>query len=195
MNTALLPILESAVLVVAAPLCGVALATRRFRDAAPAVTLFAVALSISAAATLVSPPSPANTMRLVLASHATLAMIGLALAAFGAWLGSVCRDPLDAAALSVSAALVAALGLFVAGPLVTDLPAPIVNAALSANPIVAAASAADVDLLRIDLLYRISPLAHRSFEYPAWYSPLALYGAVLVVSLAATARTFRKGWL
>jgi hypothetical protein len=134
-------------------------------------------------------------MRLVVTSHATLAVIGLALAAFGAWLGSACHDPLDAAALGVSTALVAALGLFAAGPLVTDLPAAIVNAALSANPIVAAASAADVDLLRIDLLYRISPLAHRSFEYPAWYSPLALYGAVLVVSLAATARTFRKGWL
>jgi hypothetical protein len=194
-TTALLPILESAVLVVAAPLCGVALATRRFRGAVPAVALFAVALAISGAATIAWSPSSATTMRLVLTSHATLAVIGLALAAFGAWLGSVCHDPLDAAALGVSAALVAALGLFAAGPLVADLPAAILNAALSANPIVAAASAADVDLLRIDLLYRISPLAHRSFEYPAWYSPLALYGAVLVVSLAATTRAFRKGWL
>ena len=194
MNTALLPILESAILVVAAPLCGVALATRRFRGAVLAAALLAVALLVSAAATLtLAGWSPAEA-RLVLVSHATLAVVGLALAAFGGWVGVSFRDPLDAAAVSAGTALVAALGLFAAGPMAADLPTPIVNAALSANPIVAAASAADVDLLRTDLLYRLSPLAHRSFDYPSWYFPLAVYGAILLVSLVAASRSMRKGW-
>lgn len=194
-NTALLPILESAVLVVAAPLCGVALAARRFRGAALAAALFAMALLVSAAGTIVLQGSPSAGARLVLVSHVTLAVIGLALAAFGGWVGVSFRDPLDAAAVSAGTALVAALGLFAAGPMAADLPTAVVNAALSANPLVAAASAADVDLLRTDLLYRVSPLAHRSFDYPSWYSPLAVYGTVLLVSLVAAARSMRKGWL
>jgi len=66
---------------------------------------------------------------------------------------------------------------------------------LIASPIVSAASAADVDLLRTDLLYRISPLAHGRFDYPAWFAPFLLYGTLLLISLAGTARALRKGWL
>ena len=193
MSTATLPILEAAILVVAAPICGVALATRRFRGALLAVVLFALALLISAGWTMALWNWSSAAARSVLVSHATLAVIGLALAALGGWFGSTLRDPLDAAGFSSSTALVAALGLFAAGPLAADLPTGIVNAALAVNPIVASASAADVDLLRTDLLYRISPLAHRRFEYPTWYSPLALYGAVLLVSVVGTARSLRKG--
>jgi hypothetical protein len=193
-NAVILPILEGAVLVVAAPLCGVALATRRFRAGLPAAALFAGLLAASAAWTLITSwgRSP-DALRAVLISHATLAVTGLALAALGGWFGCTFRDPLDAAALSAGAALVAALGLFAAGPLVADLPTAMVNAALSASPIVATASAADVDLLRTDLLYRISPLAHRRFEYPRWYSPLVWYGLLLLVSIAGTARSLRRG--
>jgi hypothetical protein len=192
-SIATLPILEAAILVVAAPLCGVALATRRFRGALLAVVLFGFALLISAGWTMAWWNWSSGAARSVLVSHATLAVIGLALAALGGWFGSTLRDPLDAAGFSSSTALVATLGLFAAGPLAADLPTGIVNAALAANPIVASASAADVDLLRTDLLYRISPLAHRRFDYPTWYSPLALYGAVLLVSVAGTVRSLRKG--
>jgi hypothetical protein len=192
-STATLPILESAVLVVAAPLCGVALATRRFRGAWPAAVLFAVTLAISAVLTIASRAWVAEAVRTALISHATLAVTGFALAALGAWLGSALRDPLDAAALSTGAAIAAALGLFALGPLGADLPTTIVNAALAASPIVANASAANVDLLRTDLLYRISPLAHGRFDYPTWYAALALYGAVLLISLAGTARSLRRG--
>jgi hypothetical protein len=152
------------------------------------VVLFGLALLISAGWTMALWNWSSAAARSVLVAHATLAVIGLALAALGGWFGSTWRDPLDAAAFSSSTALVAALGLFAAGPLAADLPTGIVNAALAANPIVASASAADIDLLRTDLLYRISPLAHRRFEYPTWYSPLALYGAVLLVSVVGTAR-------
>lgn len=192
MTIALLPILESAVLVVVAPIAGVVLVTRRLRGVIPTAALFAVALLVSAAAMIASSGSPAAAMWFVLTAHVTLGLIGLALAALGVWLGSVCRDPLDAAALGVGGALVAALGLFAAGPLASNLPTTILNAALSANPIVATASAADIDLLRFDLLYRISPLAHGSFEYPSWYAPLALYGGLLIASGVATARISRK---
>ncbi len=182
-------------LVAVAPVCGVALATRRFRGAVPAAAAFALALLVSAGWTMASWDWSTAAAAGVLASHATLAVIGLALAALGAWFGSTLRDPLDAAAFSGGAALVAALGLFAAGPLAADLPTGIVNAALSVSPIVSVASAANVDLLRTDLLYRISPLAHLRFEYPAWNSPLLLYGVVLLVSVAGTARSLRKGWL
>jgi hypothetical protein len=192
-STAILPILEAAVLVVAAPLCGVALATRRFRGGMAAAALFALLLAASAAWTLTSWGRSPDALRAVLLSHATLAVTGLALAALGGWFGSTFRDPLDAAALSAGAALVAALGLFAAGPLVADLPTGIVNAALSASPIVATASAADVDLLRTDLLYRVSPLAHRRFEYPRWYSPLVWYGMLLLVSIAGIVGSLRRG--
>lgn len=193
MNIVILPILEAAILVVAAPLCGVALALRRFRDGRRAASWFVALLVASAAGTLAVGGWSPDAVRGVLLSHATLGVTGLALAALGAWLGSTFHDPLDAAAFSTGAALVAALGLFALGPLGSDLSTGIVNAALSASPIVSVAWATNVDLLRIELLYRISPLAHRQFEYPVWYSPLLWYGTLLLVSVAGTARSLRKG--
>ena len=193
-TTTTLPIFEAAVLVVAAPLCGVALAVRRLRGAALAAAIFAAALTVSALWTILALGWSAAGGR-VFVSYATVGTIGFALAALGAWFGSVWRDPLDAAAFSVGLAVLAAFGIFAAGPLAADLPTPIVNAALIASPIVSAASAADVDLLRTDLLYRISPLAHGRFDYPSWFAPLAAYGTLLLISLAGTARAMRKGWL
>jgi hypothetical protein len=193
-TTATLPIFEAAVLVVAAPLCGVALAVRRLRGVVPAAALFAAALTASALWTIAALGWSAAGGR-ALVSHATVGTIGCALAALGAWFGSVWRDPLDAAAYSVGIALLATFGIFAAGPLAADLPTPVLNAALIASPIVSAASAADVDLLRTDLLYRISPLAHGRFDYPAWFAPLLMYGTLLLVSLAGTARALRKGQL
>jgi hypothetical protein len=190
-NPALLPIVEASVLVVAAPLCGVALAVRRFRGAIPAAVLFGLALLVSAIWTMLASGPSSESIPTTLVSHATLAVAGLALAALGGWFGAACRDPLDAAAWSGAAAL----AVFAAGPLAGDLPTSVVNAALLASPIVSTASAANVDLLRTDLLYRISPLAHGRFEYPLWYSALAVYGAVLLISVAGTARSLRKGWL
>lgn len=193
MTTATLPIFEAAVLVVAAPLCGVALA-RRLRGTAPAAALFVAALTVSALWTLGVLGWSAAGGR-VLVSYTTVGTVGFALAALGAWFGSIWSDPLDAAALSVGSALVAAFGIFAAGPLAANLPTAVVNAALMASPIVSTASAADVDLLRTDLLYRISPLAHGRFDYPSWFAPLAAYGTLLLISLAGTARALRKGWL
>jgi hypothetical protein len=60
----------------------------------------------------------------------------------------------------------------------------LVNAALLASPVVAAASAADIDLLRGDPLYRFSPIAHSQFDYPAWPAACATYAAIAVVCFA-----------
>jgi hypothetical protein len=190
-SNAILPILEAAVVVAVAPLVGVALATRRLRGTARAAGFFVALLVASAAWGLRVRGWSAEAVPTVLLSHATLAVSGVALAAFGTWLGSTFRDPLDAAAVSTSAALLAAVGLVAAGPIAVDLPTGLVNLALSASPIVSTASAANVDLLRTDLLYRISPLAHQRFEYPSWYSGLAWYGALLAISVARTARSSR----
>jgi len=193
-NTAMLPVFEAAVLVVVAPLCGVALAVRRLRGAVPAATLFAATLVLSGVWTTVALGWSAAGGR-ALVSYATVGTIGFALAALGTWFGSFWRDPLDAAACSVGLALLATIGIFAIGPVAAILPTPLVNAALMASPIVSAASAADIDLLRTDLLYRLSPLAHGRFDYPAWFAPLLAYGTLLLISLAGTARALRKGWL
>jgi len=193
-TTATLPILEAVVVVVAAPIAGVALCAHRHRVASRAVGVFGFLLVASAVWTMSLWGWSAAALRIVCLSHAMLAITGLAFAALGAWCRAALRDPLDAAAVSTGAALVAAFGLFAAGPAIADLPTGIINAALSSNPIVSTASAAGVDLLRTDLLYRLSPLAHRRFEYPSWYSGLALYATLLMIFAAGTTRSLRKGW-
>ena len=91
--------------------------------------------------------------------------MALALAAWGALCG-VFSDPLDAAAFSLIVVLVAAGGLLVAGASVADLPRRLVALALTASPLVVIASAANIDIVRMDLLYQISPLAHMQVDYP-----------------------------
>jgi hypothetical protein len=126
-----------------------------------------------------------------MATHLTLGAAGLALAVFGAWCGSTFRDPLDAAACSVAVVLIATCGLFALGTLSADLPTSVVNAALLANPIVAVASAANIDLLRFEFLYQISPIAHGRFDYPAWYLAAACFSLVSLMAAAGVARARR----
>jgi hypothetical protein len=56
--------------------------------------------------------------------------------------------------------------------------APALKAALLASPVMSIATAAQVDLVRSDIWYQISPLAHVQVEYPTW-------GAVCLTYLAA----------
>jgi len=128
-----------------------------------------------------------------MASHLTLAAAALALAALGAWCGSTFLDPLDAGACSVAVALVATCGLFAAGSLVADLPTPVVNAALLTNPIIAVTSAANIDLLRSDFLYQISPIAHRHFEYPVWYLAVTCFSCISLCAAGGVVRARRLG--
>lgn len=192
MNASLF-IVEAAVVVLTAPLAGVALGSRLadrgvWAALGPPTIALAALLSLSGLATIAARGVTNETLRTALVSHTTLGAAALALGAFGALCRSAFRDPLDAAACGAGLAIVAAAGLFAAGPAVADLPTPLVNAALAANPIVATASAANIDLLRTDLLYRLSPLAHRRFDYPVWYAASAGYLAVAIICVACVAR-------
>lgn len=188
MNAAYVLIGEAAAVVVAAPLAGVALAGRRLRGLRWALIVLALFAGVSVSWTILVAHVPWPT---ALQAHLTLGAATLALGALGIWCGSAFRDPLDAAAWSVAVALIATCGLLSLGSFSADLPTPIVNAALLANPIVAVASAANIDLLRFEFLYQVSPIVHRTFDYPTWYLAVACFSAAALIATAGAAHARR----
>jgi hypothetical protein len=162
--------------VVAAPLAGVAAASGRALDTVRRLAVAtAIFSAVSAMLTLARLGLDPEALRFTATSHAVLASVTVALAALGAWLGSLLRDPLDAAAIAVTVALTAAYGVLVAGAPIGELSAPILNAAVLASPVITVATAAQVDLVRSDIWYQISPLAHVRLEYPAWGTMCGAY--------------------
>jgi hypothetical protein len=188
-NGAYVLIGEAAAVVVAAPLAGVALAGSRLRGLRWALIALALLGGLSVSWTMLMARLPWQTAVEV---HLTLGAATLALSALGIWCGSAFRDPLDAAAWSLAVPLIATCGLLSLGSFSADLPTPIVNAALLANPIVAVASAANIDLLRFEFLYQVSPIVHRTFDYPTWYAAVACFSvaALIAATGAAHARRF-----
>ena len=205
-------LLETVLMVIVAPLGGVALVMRRLRRRDPLMrkqsetgalhrawtlawplcagaAVFAVTSAILAWAVLGRSSDP---LPLIAMSHAALCAATLALATGGAFCASVLSDPLDAAACAVGLALVAAAGLLVAGPGVGNLPTVVIDAALQASPIVAVASAADIDILRMDALYRLSPLAHVRFDYPHWQATCGWYVGLAITVFVAMTRVFDR---
>ena len=182
---------SAACVVVAAPLAGVAIASSR-RAAPPGASAWPAAIAdaqrlaiataifaaVSAVLTFMRLGGGEDALRFVATSHAVLASVTLALAALGALLGTIFRDPLDAAAVALGLAATAGYGILVAGAPVGLASAPVLTAALLASPVMSVASAAQVDLVRSDIWYQISPLAHVQVEYPTW-------GAVCVAYLLA----------
>lgn len=181
----------AACVVVAAPLAGVAaVAGHRHAPRAVAMRLaFATAIfcAVSAAITTARVGADVRALGFVATSHAVLASATLALAALGALLGSLLRNPLDAAAVAVTLALTAAYGVLVGGASVGEMPPALLKAALLASPVMTVATAAQVDLVRSDIWYQISPLAHVRLEYPAW-------GTVCVAYLLAGGAGFAAMW-
>lgn len=196
-------VVNAALVVIAAPLCGIAAASRSRPDREPAGArdawriarqlgaLVGVFVAASAVVTTAGFGTTPLALELVAASHATLGAAALALAALGALGARLFRDPLDAVAGSAALALAASFGILLAGPLVQDLSYGLTNAALLASPMAAIPAAAQIDILRTDLLYQISPLAHRRFDYPLWYHASGLYLAVAVLCFAGATRFAR----
>jgi hypothetical protein len=191
--------------IVAAPIAGVAAASSRRRprhepfrigDALAAMwpLLVAVLLFVAASALVtalglgVTHPEIGS---FVATSHATLAAVGLALSGFGAFCGVTFRDPLDAAAISLSVVLLATGGLLVAGASVADAPRELITLALTASPLMVLTSAAHIDLARMGVPYQISPLAHMQVDYPAWYAACAWYLLVAAVCFVGFTWKFR----
>ena len=125
------------------------------------------------------------------AAGVTLGAGAFALAGLGAWCRAVCADRLDGIGIGVLVALSIGFGVFAAGALAADLPTSLLNVLLITNPIVATASAAGVDIFRGAVLYELSPIAHREFQYPAWQSSALIYACVAVATFLVAARAQR----
>jgi hypothetical protein len=128
----------------------------------------------------------------VVAAHTTGWIVTMALGAAGVWCGARFADPLDAAACAAGGVLLAAAALLLAGPLLDLLPPPALALVLLANPIVAAASAAGIDLFHTDVLYRLSPIAHMQVTYPTASAACVSYAALALMLFAGAARQFAR---
>ena len=149
------------------------------------VTAFvATAAALSLALSSRSP----DAVQRIAGAHLALFMTAFALAALGAWCGAAFRDPLDAAGCSIAAAAAIAGSVFVFGPLLENVPAPAIGAALLVNPIVVTATTAHIDIFRSGALYRLSPIAHLGVNYPDLRVAVAVFtsGAFLMLLAAAT---------
>ena len=191
--------------IVAAPIAGVAAVARRRRSSeggltcdfvgvVPAVTIAAALFTtVSSVISMMWLAGQPGATLLVVQAHATVLSVTLALAGWGALCAEWFRDPLDAAGCSLATVLVAACGLLVGGAAVSDLSPSMLGWGLTASPLMVIASAAQIDLVRMDLLYQISPLAHIQFEYPSWERACALYTAVAFACFLAV-RSKSRTW-
>lgn len=114
--------------------------------------------------------------------HAALAIAVLSLAELGRVIRASVADRLAGAMLALSTGALLVVGIFAVGPLAGALSTRASVFALAANPLVAVTSAAGIDLLHLDAIYRTSPLAHRGVALPAWTTACVVYA---VVGLAA----------
>lgn len=172
-----LVLVEALLAVAVAPVVGLAIGSPRVQ--------IALLIGFTAFASLLHSP----------AVGVTLGAGAFALAGLGSWCRAVCADRLDAIGVGVLAALSVGFGVFAAGALTAEVSTPFLNWLLLTNPIVAAASAAGVDIFRSALLYELLPIAHREFQYPAWQSSAAIYACVAVATflIAARAQRMRAG--
>lgn len=180
--------IEAVAVAIAAPLIGVAAARatdpaasgharaalilRRF---APSLIAFAIASCIAA---LLASSATGVGVGMILRSHVTLFAVATALATLGAFCAVRCRDVLDASAAAVALTVTLSAAVFAGGPATGNLPQAAIDLGLLASPPMAISSSAGLDPLRSEVLYRLSPISHRRFTYPAWHVAAASYAAV-----------------
>ena len=170
--------------VVAAPLAGVAVRAL----AAPRPRHGAHVRGVGGADASRALGVSAESLQFIATSHAVLACATLALAALGALLGTVSSATRSTRRRWRSAwPLTAAYGVLVAGAPVAELSTGLLKAALLASPVMTVATAAHVDLVRTDIWYQVSPLAHVRLEYPAWGTVCAWYLVAGCAGFVATA--------
>jgi len=149
-----------------------------------------VALMVALSAALSAAMRTTMDASTMLSAHAILAAAALALATLGAGCARLFREPLDAAACATCVALLTGFAVFASGPVLDDLPRWVLEAALAVNPVVATASSAGIDIFRMDLLYQLSPLAHRQVEYPEFSTTFGAYVLSASAWLVLSARPF-----
>jgi hypothetical protein len=197
---------EAAVLLVIAPLAGVftALGVRSRCAGIEAGTLFSRMLTgavwllrgllvrvtalVGASLIIALLAGTAMDTAALLRFHAVLWAAAMTMAALGAVCASACREPLDGAACAVGVAVLATAGVFVAGPALDNSSGHWLDVLLLANPLVASAATADIDVFRMHPFYQLSSIAHRQFDYPAAAAALATYAVTAAVLLLIAAR-------
>ncbi|HVL70182.1 MAG TPA: hypothetical protein VM364_23175 [Vicinamibacterales bacterium] len=174
--------------IVAAPLAGAAgTGPRRL------VTALGAGLVASFAAAALAALVSGMPAGMLLRSHLALGAVTTALALVGMAARGVINDTLEAAAAALAVTLALASALLLAGPATDLLGERAIDLGLLANPLIAITSAAGFDLLRTDVLYQLSPIAHRRFTYPDWRLTLAAYGMVtLLCALIARRGALRR---
>ena len=188
-------VFEAILITITAPIAGAAIASSSGGSVGATLRRLVVALSVFIGTSFIlgwgASRAGALDVVVLMQSRVALAATTLALASVGALCAAIFADVLDAAGAALLAALVAAAGLIGSGPPSADFTERTINAGLLASPVIAATSAARIDLLRSAALYQLSPIAHRRFEYPDWVSVSASYLIVAGCCLIAMAWKLR----
>ena len=193
---------STTLLLIAAPLAGVAAVARTgglgSREGAWTATgrtcslLLLGAVAWTSAATgltaVVSAVAGDGVPAPLVSAHVVQGAAALALALVGALAATWFKEPLDAAAFSLTLTGIGSVGVLAAGTLVERLPETLVEWAVAGSPLVAISSAAHIDVMRTDTVYQISPLAHVQVPVPGLDGgggSLSLVAAACAVALAA----------
>ena len=187
-------LLCAAILPILAPALGASLAGRRDARQLVFTLVLATALAsiVSAALMLTLLSSIPGSMAAAARAHATLLSALVALALIGAWAAMLCRNPLDAAGITVTASVALTVGVLLLGPLTGDLAPWLVRGLLQVSPLVTSASAAGIDLYRTETMYQLSPLASLGFAYPSWSLACAMYLAAATLAFLGTTRAMGR---
>jgi len=123
--------------------------------------------------------------------HLALVISVASLAELGRLVRIVTVDRLAGALAALGLGVLLVVGVFAVGPLADGLSTTASVWLLAANPLVSIASAAGIDLLHLDTIYRTSPLAHRGVVLPAWSTACAVYA---VAGIAAHGASRLRPW-
>jgi hypothetical protein len=146
-----------------------------------------IALSTACAAVLTAASAQVEVDAFV-GTRVLLVMTALAAMALALLASAICRDVHDAAAITYAALAALATSSVLAAPLLalrSEMGATIAGLLLT-NPVVGMASAVNFDLFRTELLYRLTPVGQRAFEYPAWQAVSAVQAGFAAACVLAT---------
>jgi hypothetical protein len=118
--------------------------------------------------------------------HGALIVAFAALVEVGFITRKILADRLHAAMAALGVGVLLVAGIFAMAPLTEEISPALAQALLLANPLVAVTSAAGIDLLHLDTIYRTSPLAHRGVAVPAWTTACAVYAVVGLAAFGAS---------
>lgn len=107
----------------------------------------------------------------VLATRSLLLVFALGGITLGLCSSLLCRDVYSAAAVAYLIIVAVGGSIVLTGPLIARLANAVlmIHLVVWINPFVGMAAALNVDILRIEWLYVLSPLGQRPVVYPAWY--------------------------